>query len=76
MDHMISLSRVDLDWEVLVRMVERTKRPLWLEIEGTVQGVVLPATEARRLMGHYNDTHADSLMPHLTLGTSEEHTEE
>lgn len=42
MDQMISLSRIDLDWEVLVRLVERTQQPLWLKIEGTVQGVLLP----------------------------------
>ncbi len=72
MDQMISLNTMDLDWEVLVRMVERTKRPVWLEIEGTVQGVLLPAKDAQRLMGHYIAGHIDTSLTQRTEGTYEE----
>ena len=74
MDHMISLHTMQLDWEVLVRLVERTQRPVWLEIDGTVQGVLLPATDAQRLMGHYLAGHIDPSLTQHTQGTSEEHT--
>ena len=63
MDNMISLSTQDIDWEVLARTVERTGTPLWLELDGTVQGVLLPSSDARRLMGQY--TEADQTQPEL-----------
>ena len=53
MGTVISLSTPELDWEVLVRTVERTGAPLWLELNGTIQGVLLPAANAQRLLGRY-----------------------
>ncbi len=31
--------------------MERSGQPLWLEADGEIRGVLLPAHEARRLMG-------------------------
>jgi hypothetical protein len=56
MSTIISLSNPELDWEMLVRMVEQTGAPLWLELNGVVQGVLLPAVNARRLLGRYIQT--------------------
>lgn len=53
MGTIISLSTPNLDWEILARTVERTGMPIWLELEGTVQGVLLPSSAAHRLMGRY-----------------------
>jgi len=53
MNNIISLSGDNIDWELLARVVERSGLPLWLELGGTVQGVLLPSSDARRLMGHY-----------------------
>lgn len=58
MDHVISLSSPDLDWELLARTVERAHEPLWLEVGGMIRGVLLPADVARRLMGRYAQRHA------------------
>jgi hypothetical protein len=53
MGTIISLSTPDLDWDVLTRVVERTGTPIWLELDGTIQGVLLPVGEAQRLVGQY-----------------------
>ncbi len=53
MGTIISLSTPDLDWAVLTRVVERTGTPIWLEVDGTIQGVLLPTREAQRLLGQY-----------------------
>lgn len=53
------MSTSNLDWEVLARGVERTHYPLWLELDGTVQGVLLPSVDAQRLMGRYGQTAGD-----------------
>ena len=55
MDSIISLSATDIDWELLARNVERSGLPVWLELDGTVQGVLLPSSDARRLMGQYTE---------------------
>lgn len=62
----ISLGTPDIDWEVLARVVERTGAPLWLEVDGTIQGVLLPADAARRLMGHYTQ-----VTPHAAEGVGD-----
>lgn len=56
MGTIISLSTPNLDWEVLARTVERTGVPLWLELDGTIQGVLLTAHDAEQLMGRYVQT--------------------
>jgi len=53
MGTIISLSTPNLDWAVLARTVERTGMPIWLEVDGTIQGVLLPTNEAQRLLGQY-----------------------
>jgi hypothetical protein len=53
MDTVISLGTPNLDWAVLARVVERTNTPVWLELDGTIQGVLLPTSEAHRLLGQY-----------------------
>lgn len=54
MDHItVSLEAPGTDWAQLARFVEHSGRPLWLEADGEVRGVLLPATEARRFMGRY-----------------------
>ena len=66
MDNIISLSATHIDWELLTRMVERSGLPLWLELDGTVQGVLLPSSDARRLMGAYTATHQPSAEQYST----------
>jgi hypothetical protein len=56
MSTIISLSNPELDWEMLVRTVERTGAPIWLELNGAVQGVLLPTLNAQRLLGRYIQT--------------------
>ncbi|HSH81855.1 MAG TPA: hypothetical protein VLA19_25290 [Herpetosiphonaceae bacterium] len=52
MEHaVVSLEALGIDWPKLVRFVERSGLPLWLEADGEIRGVLLPAREARRLMG-------------------------
>lgn len=52
MEHaVVSLEALGTDWPNLVRFVERSGLPLWLEADGEIRGVLLPAREARRLMG-------------------------
>ena len=50
-DAVVSLEAPGTDWTSLVRFVERSGRPLWLEAEGQIYGVLLPTDKARRLMG-------------------------
>jgi hypothetical protein len=50
-DAVVSLEAPGTDWTSLVRFVERSGRPLWLEAEGQIYGVLLPTDQARRLMG-------------------------
>lgn len=57
MSSIISLRTPDLDWEVLVRSVERTGVPVWLELDGVLQGVLLAPTEVHRLLGHALQAH-------------------
>jgi len=63
MDTVISLGTPDLDWEVLTRVVERTGTPIWLELDGTIQGVLLPTSEAHRLLGRYTHGRAAASAP-------------
>ena len=52
MEHaVVSLEAPGTDWPKLVRFVERSGQPIWLEADGEIRGVLLPAGEARRLMG-------------------------
>lgn len=53
MSTIISLGTPNLDWDVLARTVERTGLPIWLELNGSVHGVLLPVADAQRLMGRY-----------------------
>jgi hypothetical protein len=46
----VPLEAPDTDWANLVRFVERSGQPLWLEAEGEVRGVLLPIARVRRLM--------------------------
>ncbi len=52
MGTIVSLSTPNLDWAVLTRVVEMGT-PIWLELDGTIQGVLLPTTDAHRLLGQY-----------------------
>ena len=61
MEKFISLSARNLDWEHLVRLVERTNQPVWLELDGTLQGVLLGTTDAYRLFGYYVHRHQVTL---------------
>jgi hypothetical protein len=47
----VSLEATDMDWFRLVRFVEKSGTPLWLEAGGEVRGVLLPPAQARRLFG-------------------------
>ena len=47
----VSLEATDMDWFRLVRFVETSGTPLWLEAGGEVSGVLLPPVQARRLFG-------------------------
>ena len=47
----VSLEATDMDWFHLVRFVETSGTPLWLEAGGEVRGVLLPPVQARRLFG-------------------------
>jgi hypothetical protein len=47
----VSLEATDMDWFRLVRFVETSGTPLWLEAGGEVRGVLLPPVQARRLFG-------------------------
>ena len=51
MDAVVSLEASGTDWLRLVRFVERSGQPLWLEADGEIRGVLLPAREARYLLG-------------------------
>lgn len=46
----VSLEAPGTDWARLVRFVERSGEPLWLEAGGEIRGVLLPSDQARRLM--------------------------
>ena len=55
MEHgIVSLDAPGTDWAGLVRFVERSGQPLWLEAEGEIRGVLLPTGQARRLMGRWS----------------------
>ena len=47
----VSLEAPGSDWARLVRFVERSGQPLWLEADGEIRGILLPIAQARRLMG-------------------------
>ncbi len=52
MDHaVVSLEASGTDWLRLVQFVEQSGQPLWIEADGKIRGVLLPAWEARYLMG-------------------------
>jgi hypothetical protein len=51
MEYMIvPLEAPGTTWANLVRFVERSGQPLWLEADGEVRGVLLPAAGIPRLM--------------------------
>ena len=55
MEHaIVSLESPGTDWAGLVRFVERSGQPLWLEADGEIRGVLLPTGEARLLLGRWS----------------------
>ncbi len=49
----VSLEAPGTDWTRLIRFVERSGQPLWIEADGEIHGVLLPSDQARRLLGYY-----------------------
>jgi len=49
----ITLDTDTPDWEQLARAVERSGDPVWLVLDGTIRGMLLPTVAAQRLMGRY-----------------------
>ncbi len=58
---LLALDAPDLSWPRLVRDVERSGQPLWLEADGEIRGVLLPTAEARRLFGRYISQNVEEL---------------
>ena len=50
---LIALDTDTPDWEQLARTVERSGDPIWRVLDGAVRGMLLPTTDAQRLMGRY-----------------------
>src|SRR3954454_7319149 len=53
----VSLEAPGTDWTRLIRFVERSGQPLWIEADGEIHGVLLPSDQARRLLGYYTMEH-------------------
>src|SRR4051794_26668350 len=66
----VSLEAPGTDWTRLIRFVERSGQPLWIEVDGEIHGVLLPSDQARRLLGYYAMEHGTETVAAQILGSS------
>jgi hypothetical protein len=68
----VPLGAPETNWNELVRFVERSGQPVWLEADGEIHGVLLPTTQARRLMGQWTRDHDQESVASQARAVAEE----
>ena len=68
----VALDAPETNWAELVRFVERSGQPVWLEADGEIHGVLLPTIRARHLMAQLTREADQEAAGILTKNSSEE----